>query len=63
MLLAVGKAELGSDDVAPPSAAEIRVTNGEPVGKPSGQNPSLTPSSAQIAEAKSLAGGKVRLFP
>ena len=46
-------------DVETPSAAETRVVSGEAVGDPSGVNPSLTPSNAQIAEARSLAGGKV----
>ena len=46
-------------DLDTPSAAETRVASGEPVGDPSGATPSLTPSNAQIAEARSLAGGKV----
>ena len=49
-------------DLNAPSAAETRVASGEPVGDPSGATPSLTPSNAQIAEARSLAGGKVRAF-
>jgi len=39
------------------STAEQRVSCGFPVGNPSGVNP--TPSTEQVAQAKSLAGGKV----
>jgi hypothetical protein len=44
------------------STAEQRVSSGFPVGNPSGVNPSLTPSTEQVAQAKSLAGGKVRVL-
>ena len=42
-----------------PTAAESLTASGQPVSHPSGTTPGLTPSNAQIAEARSLAGGKV----
>ena len=36
---------------------------GAPVGNPSGQSQGLTPSTEQVAQAKSLAGGKVSVLP
>jgi hypothetical protein len=41
------------------STAEQRVSSGFPVGNPSGVNSGLTPSTEQVAQAKSFAGGKV----